>query len=226
MDDAGQLRAIERAAAAQHQHDGGTRLLLLAEEAVLVRQRQVDAGAFHGVDGADRARELALERALQVHALLRLGLAELGVVHQLEADDAGLGQAGGRQLQAHLVDLVGGHQDGGAALGELVGHLHRGQLRDHGAAFLVRQVGEQHAVVALRAPQADRHDHGGQSGDAGAQLHLRAGRHRHHAVEQAGGDGERNGRGESLFHGGLGGWFVRLGTGQGTTQPRRNERIL
>jgi hypothetical protein len=202
VDDAGQLRAVQRAAAAQHQHDGCAGLLLLAEEAVLVGQRQVDARRFDGVDGADRAGQLAFQGALQVDALLRLRLAELGVVHQLEADHAGLGQAGGRQLQAHLVDLVGRDHDRGAARGELVGHLHRGQLGDDRAAFLVGQVGEQHAVVALRAPQADRDDDGHQAGQADAQLHLGARGHRDHAIERAGDDGKGNGGGESLFHGG------------------------
>ena len=111
VDDAGDLRAVERAAGVQRQQHRGARLLLLAEEAVLVRQRQVDARRLHRGERADRARQLAFEAALEGEALLELGLAEAGAVHQLEAGDRALGQAGGRQLQAQVVHLCRRHQD-------------------------------------------------------------------------------------------------------------------
>ena len=74
-------------------------------------------GALHRGQRADRARELAFEAALEGEALLELGLAEAGAVHQLEADDRALGQAGGGQLQAQVVHLRGRHQDRAAAVG-------------------------------------------------------------------------------------------------------------
>ena len=48
--DAGDLRRVEGASGVQAHHHRGGGLLLLAEEAVLVRQRQVDAGVLHAAD--------------------------------------------------------------------------------------------------------------------------------------------------------------------------------
>ena len=63
-------RAVERAAGMQRQQHRGAGLLLLAEEAVLVRQRQVHARRLHRGQRADRARQLAFEAALEGEALL------------------------------------------------------------------------------------------------------------------------------------------------------------
>ena len=73
---------------------------------------------------ADRARQLALEAALEGEPLLELGLAEAGAVHQLEARDRALRQAGGRHLQAQVVHLRRRNEDRRAAFGHAVRHVH------------------------------------------------------------------------------------------------------
>ena len=78
----------------------------------------MDAGAFDPVDGLDRARQFALQRAQPVDVLHKGGGAEgVGLVENLVAH-AGGGQIVLGQRHAQLGHLVGGHQDGAAiALG-------------------------------------------------------------------------------------------------------------
>ncbi len=170
----------------QREQHRGAGLLLLSEEAVLVRQREVHARALHRGQRADRARELALEAALEGQALLELRLAELGVVHQLVADHAALGQAVGRELQAHVVHLVGRHQDRRAAIGMPVGYVHLRQLREDRAAVLVGQVGVQHLVVALRRPGGHRERDADQCREAQAEQGLATGRQGGQAAAETG----------------------------------------
>src|SRR3989344_94959 len=205
--DAGELTAVEGAAGVEGQHHRCGGLLLLAEKAIWVGQGQVHAGALHTGDGLDRAGQLAFQATLEVQALLELGGAELLVFHQLEAHHRAFGQAGRGQFQAHVVHLVGRHQDGGAAVGVLVGHLHLLQLGQDRAAILVRQVGVEHAVVALATPQRHGHQDGDQHGDAAAQHDLALGRQRHHALGEAGCAALHH------FGGGCNGNVLRLGDG-------------
>ena len=203
MDDAGDLRAVERAAGMQRQQHRGARLLLLAKEAVLVRQREVHARRLHRGERADRARQLALEAALEGEPLLELGLAEAGAVHQLEARDRALRQAGGRHLQAQVVNLCRRNEDRRAAFGHAVGHVHLRQLGDDGAAVLVGQVGVEHLVVAVRVPRRHREDDAGERGDADQRAELAAQRHRLDAAGEGRGGGQRGvGReGDGVVHG-------------------------
>jgi hypothetical protein len=157
VNDAGDLRAVERAARVQREQHRRRRLLLLAHEAVLGRQGEVHAGVLHGRQGLDRACELALEPALEVQPLLELRGAEALGLHQLEADGAALSAALRGQFQPGVVDQAAGHQDRAAAFGEPVRHVHLRQRGHHGAAVPVRQVGEQHLVVR-RARPVDRSD--------------------------------------------------------------------
>jgi hypothetical protein len=156
--DAGELGRVEGAAGVQVHHHRGGGLLLVAQEGGLLGDRQMHAGAGDAGDGRDGARQLAFEGALEVDLLVELGDAELLVLHQLEAHQAALRDALGGHAQAQVVDLVGGHQDRVAVVGELVGHVLLLQAGHHGAAVLFGEVGEQHGVVGLAAPQ-DHADH-------------------------------------------------------------------
>ena len=66
MHDACHLGAVELAPGGERQHHRGAGLLLLAEEAVLVRQREVHARRLHRRKGGDAASELAFEAALDI----------------------------------------------------------------------------------------------------------------------------------------------------------------
>ncbi len=186
MHDARDLAAVQGASGVQGQQDRGRRLLLFTEKAVLVRQRQVHACRLHRSEGPDRARQLAFQATLEGQAFLELGLAEARVVHQLETDHAALGQAGRGQLQARVVDLRGRDQDRVAAVGMAVRNVHLRQLGDDGAAILLAQVGIQHFVVALLAPQRERDDDRHQAGDAQGQHQSGLGRHGRQRAAAAG----------------------------------------
>ena len=149
--DAGELAAVQVVTREQAQHDRGRRLLLFAEEAVLVRQRQVHAGVLHRRQRLDGARQFAFKTSLEGQALLELGHAKAIGFHHFKAANRALGQALRGQTHAQVVDALGRHEDGIAHVGMLVGHVHLGQLGNDGAAVLVTQVGKQHAVVGLAA---------------------------------------------------------------------------
>ena len=92
MADRPHLLGLERAA--HLEHDRGRRLDLVAREQRALRQHQVDARGLHPVERPDGAGELALERAQVVDVLDEAGGAErLGLVEDLVADAAALGQA-------------------------------------------------------------------------------------------------------------------------------------
>ena len=181
--DAGQLRAVERAAGVQAHQDRCRRLLLLAKKTVLVGQCQMHARGLHRRQRLDGARQFALQPALEVQPLLKLRHAELALLHQLEPGHRALGQALRGQPQAHVVHLVGRHQNGAAAIGVLVRHVHLRQLRHDGAAVLVAQVGKQHLVIGL----ASQHQRGQggchQQHQASAQTHALRTAERSHALQ-------------------------------------------
>ena len=158
MHDAGNLRAIQHAAGVNAQQHRGRRLLLLAEKSVLVGQCQMHACALHGVEREDGAGQLALQPALEIQTLLKLGDAEFAVFHQLKASHRAFGQALRGQLQAHIVHAVCRDQDGAAAFAVLVRHVHLRQLRHDGTAILVADIGEQHLVIRLAVEHRRGHD--------------------------------------------------------------------
>jgi len=153
--DAGDLGPVQRAARVEAHEDGCRGFLLLAEEPVLLGQRQVHARALHRGQRLDGARELAFKPTLEVQALLELRHPEAAGLHHLEAGHRAFGQALRGQAQAHIVHPVRRHHDGAATFGVAVGDVHLRELRDDSAAILVRQVGKQDAVVLL-APEQDR----------------------------------------------------------------------
>ena len=119
---------------------------------------QMNPGAGNGGDGRNGARQLAFEGALVIDLFVELGEAELLVFHQLETDQTALRNALGSQAQAQVMDLGGGDEDGVAVVGELVGDVLRLETGHHGATVLLGQVGEQHGIVRLAAPQHDADD--------------------------------------------------------------------
>ena len=158
--DAGELRAVQRTPRVQAQQNGSRGLLLLTVKTILVRQRQVHAGILHRRQGLDGARQLTFQTALKGQTLLELRHAKARRVHLLKAGYRPLGQALGRKLQAHVVHPVSRHQDGSATLRILIRHVHRAELRNDGAAVLVRQIGKQHAPLRL-TPHHHTHDANG-----------------------------------------------------------------
>ncbi len=175
MNDAGNLGPVERLARVQLQQHRCGRRLVVAQEAGVFRQRQVNACAGDRRQRLDRARQLAFQATLIVQLLLELGQPEFLPLEQLEADDGALWKTLRSQLKTRLVHLVGRHQNG-AAVGVAVRDVQLRQLRDHGAAVAIGQVGEQHAVAWRGAPQPRGADDRYQAGRA--QDHQGAGARR------------------------------------------------
>ena len=149
MHDAGQLRAVQRAAGTQaDQHRRGW-FLLLAEKSVLIRQRKVDARALYRRQGLDGPRQLPLQSTLEREAFLELGHAKAVRLHHLEARYRPPRQALRGQPQPGVVHPLGRHQNGPTTIGVFVRNVHGRQLGHDGTAILVRQVGVQHPPFGL-----------------------------------------------------------------------------
>src|SRR3546814_7060772 len=121
---------------------------------------------MHGFDGA---RDFSFERALVGDMFRELARAEACLVEELETGFAASGEALGCQLHARAIDLVGGHQNRTAVLGEFVRHVHLAQGGDDGTAVMVVQIGEKDTVIGCAAPQ-QKHDDQGDCGRRGADL--------------------------------------------------------
>ena len=108
------------------------------------------ARALDAVDGLDRARQFAFQRAQLVDVLHEGGGAEgVGLVENLVAD-AGGGQIVLGQLHAQLGHLVGGHQDRAAVALGFIGHVHGVELGGHGGGVARLQPGKQDRLGAAR----------------------------------------------------------------------------
>ena len=121
MADGADLLRFQRAA--HPHHDRGRRLRRFARKQRPLGQHQMDPGGLDAVDGADGAGQFALQRAQMIDVLDEAGGAErVGLVEDLVADAAALGQAALGELHAQPGDLVLGHQDHGAVVAQLVGN--------------------------------------------------------------------------------------------------------
>ena len=141
MADGADLRRLQRAAHAQH--DRGRRLRRFAREQRPFRQHQMDAGELDAVDGADGARQFAFQRAQVIDVLDEAGGAErVGLVEDLVADAAALGQAGFGELHAQPRHPVLGHHQDGAVVAHLEGDALAFEILDDGGSPR-GQVGEQ-----------------------------------------------------------------------------------
>ena len=162
--DAGDLPGIQCAAGVQVEHDRGSRLLLLAHENRRLGNGQMDAGRLYRTDRLDGARQLTLQAALVINLFGKLADAELLVFHQFEADHAAAGQTLRSQLQAHLVNPFGRHQQGAGVTVTVRDVL----LFEHGgdrAAILFVQIGKKNFPVRLPAPQDSAYNHRDDGGD-------------------------------------------------------------
>ena len=110
---------------------------MVAQEPGVLGQREVHARACNRRQRLDGPGQFAFQAALVVQLFLELGQTEFLRLQDLEADDGPLRKALGGELQAGLVHLVGRYEDR-AAVGVAVGHVHLGELRDHGAAVPIR----------------------------------------------------------------------------------------
>jgi len=165
MHDARHLGRLQGAAGVEVHHDRGGGFLFFPDEYGRLGDGEVHPGGLDGGHGLDGAAQFPFQGALEIDLFGELADAELLVFHQLEADGTAFGQPLGGQAQTDFMDFFTGHQDGAAALGELVGNVELFEGGDDGAAILFRQVAEQHLVVGLAAPQDGAHDEGGDGGD-------------------------------------------------------------
>ena len=118
--DGADLLRFERAA--HPHHDRGRRLRRFAREQRPLGQHQMDARRLDAVDAADGAGEFALERAQMIDVLDEArGAERVGLVEDLVADAAALGQAAFGELHAQPGDLVLRHHDDAAVVAHLEG---------------------------------------------------------------------------------------------------------
>ena len=157
-------RARRQLAVAAHAHeDGGGGLLLIVHEQTVLRHDDHDAGVFDLIDLADGTGQFTLHGAQVIGALHEVGDAEVGLVENLEAHALAAGNALGRHLGAHRIDLVGRHENAAAAAAAcLVGDfriVERGH--DLGGLGVIKLAVEQRVFGAARpdgeADQARQH---------------------------------------------------------------------
>ena len=138
----------------------------------------MDARRLDAAEARDGARELALEGTLVVQALEEVRLPERLAVEELETDAAAPGEAAAREREAELVEPLGGHQDGAAAVLEPEGRLLGAQRLDDRARVLLGQVREQRPIERpLHPPREPEHDderaHAGRGEDDPPRRRLR-----------------------------------------------------
>ena len=99
----------------------------------------MDPGGLDAVDGADGAGQFALQRAQMIDVLDEARGAEgVGLVEDLVADAAALGQAAFGELHAQPGDLVLRHHDDGAFVAHLEGDGLAFQILDDAGGVLER----------------------------------------------------------------------------------------
>ena len=153
-------------------HDRGRRLRGFAREKRPLRQHQMDASGLDAVDGADRAREFALQRAQMIDVLHEAGGAErVGLVEDFVADAAALGQAALGELHPQPGDLVLRHQDQRAVIAQFERDRLALQLLDDAGGVFGRQVAEQRRHLRRGDPHDDKAEE--------PEQHDSHGEHRH-----------------------------------------------
>ena len=126
------------------------------------------AGRLDHPQRLDGTGQLTLDGTLVIDLFSKLADAEFLVVHQLETDTAGLGQAFRSQLEAGGIHLLGRHPDH-AAVGKLVGHVELGQRFGHLPAFAIGQIAEQHLVGRFARIQVSSNQNGRHGSHAAKQ---------------------------------------------------------
>ena len=154
MADRAHLLGLERAVHLEHDRGGG--LGLVAGEQRPFRQHEMHARRLHPVDRPDGARELALERAQVIDVLDETrGAKGVGLVEDLVADAAALGQAGFRELHAQPRHLVLRNEHNGIVALELVGDALALEVLDDCGGVFEREVGEQRRHLRRRHAHHD-----------------------------------------------------------------------
>ena len=131
------------------------------------------ARGLHAVDRPDGAGQLAFQRAQMIDVLHEAGGAErVGLVENLVADAAALGQAAFGKLHAQPCHSILGHHDHRAVVAQLEGDGLALQILDDPGGILRRQVGE----------KGGHHRRGDAHDDESEESDQRGGdrNHRHH----------------------------------------------
>jgi hypothetical protein len=152
--------------AAHLEHDRCRRLGLVAREQRAIRHDQMDARDLDAVERADGARQFAFERAQAVDVLDERGRAQrIGLVEDLVADAAALGQAALGEGHAQPRHPILRHQDGRAFAPDLIGNGLAFQVLDDGGGVLDREFGEQR----YHHGRGDAHDQQREEADQGSR---------------------------------------------------------
>ena len=163
MADRADLLRLERAAHAHH--DRGRRFGRFARKQRTFGQHQMDPGRLDPVDAADGAGQFAFERAQMIDVLDEAGGAErVGLVENLVADPAALGQAALGELHAQPGDLVLWHHDDGAVIAQFVGNGLAFQVLDDPGGILGAEVGKQGGHLRRGDAHDDKREEADQRG--------------------------------------------------------------
>jgi hypothetical protein len=161
--DGANLLRFERAA---HAHDDrGRGFGRLAREQRALRQYQVDPGRLNAVDGADGAGQFALQRAQMIDVLDEArGAERVGLVENLVADAAALGQAALGELHAQPRDLVLRHHDHGAIIAQLERDGLAFEVLDDPGGVLDAELGKEGGHLRCRHAHDDKREETDQRG--------------------------------------------------------------
>jgi hypothetical protein len=125
------------------EHDRGRGIDLIAGEQRALWQDEVHAGCLHAIDAANGSGQFTFQCSQVIDVLDEGRCTErIGLVENLVADSAALGQSGFGKLHAQPGDLVLGHHDDGAVALELVGNGLPLQILDDRRAVVDREVGK------------------------------------------------------------------------------------
>src|SRR5204863_586356 len=128
--------------AADANDDRGRRLRGFARKQRSLRQYQMDAGGLDAVDGANGARQLALERAQMIDVLHEArGAERVRFVEDFVADAAALGQAALGEFHAKTRDLLLGYQQSSPVVLDVVGDALPLEILDDRRGVFEREVG-------------------------------------------------------------------------------------
>ncbi len=149
MADRAHLLRLEHAAHLQHDRGGG--LGLVAREQRTLGQHQMHARGLHPVERADGTGELAFERAQVVDVLDEArGAERVGLVEDLVADAAALGQPALGELHAQARHALLRNHDDGAVVLELERDGLAFQVLHDRSGVLEAEVGEQRGHLRAR----------------------------------------------------------------------------
>ena len=167
------LVAFQHGAGAQVQHDRRAGDFALAGEGAGLGDGQVHARIAHRAQGGDGAHQIGFQCVLVARVLDELADAEAGIaLHHLEAQAAALGQAGARQLQASVVQVLFRHGDRAGGLVQLERDLRRAQHVSGFGGGLGVQAGVERGVGRLLRPEEHEQAQRNRAGDHQQRAHL------------------------------------------------------